>query len=38
MIKRSRIDLYRNLYRLDLGVDLVRELRVPIAETVRGVG
>jgi hypothetical protein len=37
MIKRSRLDRNRNLCRLDLGVDVVGEFRVPIAKTVRGV-
>jgi len=37
MINRSRLERDHNLCRLELGVDVVGEFRVPIAETVRGV-
>ena len=38
MVKRTRLDRYHYLCRLGLGVDLVGEFRIPIAEAVRGIG
>ena len=38
MVERTRLDRYRNLCRLGLGVDVVGEFRIPIAEAVRGIG
>jgi hypothetical protein len=37
MVEWARLDLYRNLCGFGLGVDLVGEFRIPIAEAVGGV-
>ncbi len=38
MVKRPRHDRHRNPCRVGRCIDVVRELRVPIAEAVRGIG